>query len=154
MSMPVLAAGPFSRTFLRFTSGDFLVEQSCVFLFGKHYADHALLKSVCSSYHVPIRRQTHITSKGMEEWPVLVVLELIVKLMPPYDAPRACEIDQLQDERAFGLVICECECALQSAVRPFVTLRMRKVDACRHSSKDLVERERNSGGDFCLLFLS
>lgn len=54
-----------------------------------------------------VARVTHITRERVEEWSVLVVLELSVELMLPYDATCAFEINQPQDERASRLVVGE-----------------------------------------------
>lgn len=142
-------------SFLRIASCDFLVKHICIFLFGEEDANPALLeKSVCLSHYSLVKRQTHVASERVEEWPVLVVLELSIKLVLPYDTPRASEINQLQDEHVLRPVIRECQCSLQSVACPFVTLslRMRKADAGMHRSKDLVGRGWNCRDDFCLLF--
>ena len=86
----------------------------------------------------------------MEERPVLVVLELIVKFVVPYDASCAQEIDELEEEDVFGSVIGECESTLEAAVRPFVAAWVGEVDAGGDCSKDLVEGRRNGRSDPCL----
>ena len=83
----------------------------------------------------------------MEEWPVLVVLELGIKFMVPYNAARANEVNELQDERVLRLVKGERQYTLQAAVRPLVALRIGKVDTGRRCSKYLVEGGWDCGCD-------
>lgn len=88
----------------------------------------------------------------MKERPILKEFEAIIELVFPNDASGAVNVNELEINQVFSIVLREHNCSLKSGIRPPTRVWVGIVYSGKRSAKYLVRGRRDGALDFDFLF--
>lgn len=98
--------------------------------------------------------QTVLYLKAVEEFTVLVVLEVDVEFLVPHDTAVANDIDQFEKQRVTHQIVDQTNGAVQVGEGPCLAVRVRDVQAGDGGVDDLIVGFGNGPSEFLLVVSS